>query len=80
LEELARQHQLPALVLEYRTLYPVMHNFIKQLEAPQAFVPSLGQYRLLTEVDYRTATGRLKFCRPSLQTLPKAVTVRVCVA
>lgn len=56
-------------VLEYRRLFPLLSNFVSNLQTYRHH--SLNGDVLHAVVDYRTATGRLKVSSPSLQGLPR---------
>jgi DNA polymerase-1 len=66
LEELAEQHQVPALVLEYRQLAKLKSTYLDSL--PQL---SDSQGRVHTTFNQvGTATGRLSSTNPNLQNIP----------
>lgn len=67
LEELAPQHPLPALVLEYRQLEKLRNTYVDAL--PTLVDPADG--RLHTSFNQAVAaTGRLSSSRPNLQNIP----------
>jgi DNA polymerase-1 len=67
LEELALTHELPAQILNYRTLYKLKTTYIDAL--PQLVQPATG--RVHTSFNQTvTATGRLSSSEPNLQNIP----------
>lgn len=67
LEELAVGHELPAAILNYRTLYKLKATYIDAL--PQLVQPTTG--RVHTSFNQTvTATGRLSSSEPNLQNIP----------
>lgn len=67
LEELAKGHELPAKVLEYRTLSKLKSTYVEAL--PQMLNPDTG--RIHTSFNQTiTATGRLSSSEPNLQNIP----------
>lgn len=67
LEELARQHELPRLLLEYRQLAKLKSTYVDAL--PQMVNPRTG--RVHTSYNQTvTATGRLSSSEPNLQNIP----------
>jgi len=67
LEELARQHELPRLLLEYRQLAKLKSTYVDAL--PQMVHPRTG--RVHTSYNQTvTATGRLSSSEPNLQNIP----------
>jgi DNA polymerase-1 len=66
LEELAEQHQVPALVLEYRQLSKLKSTYLDSL--PQ-LVDAQGRVHT-TFNQVGTATGRLSSTNPNLQNIP----------
>ncbi|WP_456430911.1 DNA polymerase I [Thermosulfuriphilus sp.] len=67
LEELAELHELPRLVLEYRTLSKLKSTYVDAL--PKMVNPADG--RLHTSFNQTvTATGRLSSSEPNLQNIP----------
>lgn len=67
LEELAPQHKLPALVVEYRSLAKLKNTYVDAL--PRLISPRTG--RLHTSFNQTaTATGRLSSSNPNLQNVP----------
>ncbi len=67
LEELAKVHDLPRLVLEYRSLYKLKSTYVDAL--PAMIKPSTG--RLHTSYNQVVAaTGRLSSVDPNLQNIP----------
>ncbi len=67
LQELAKGHELPAKVLEYRTLSKLKSTYVEAL--PQMVNPATG--RIHTSFNQTvTATGRLSSSEPNLQNIP----------
>lgn len=67
LEELALTHELPAEILNYRTLYKLKATYIDTL--PTLVMPATG--RVHTSFNQTvTATGRLSSSDPNLQNIP----------
>ena len=67
LEELARDYEIPALLLEHRSLNKLMSTYIDKL--PQEINPSTG--RIHTSYQQAVAsTGRLSSTSPNLQNIP----------
>lgn len=67
LEKLAPKHELPALILEYRTLAKLQSTYIDKLATLQD--PATG--RIHTSFNQAvTATGRLSSSNPNLQNIP----------
>ncbi|HOQ88862.1 MAG TPA: DNA polymerase I [Candidatus Hydrogenedentes bacterium] len=67
LEELAEEHPLPALILEYRALEKLRNTYVDAL--PRMVNPRTG--RLHTSFNQAiTATGRLSSSDPNLQNIP----------
>ena len=67
LEELARQHELPRLLLEYRELAKLKSTYVDAL--PEMVNPRTG--RVHTSFNQTvTATGRLSSSEPNLQNIP----------
>ena len=67
----------PGYVLEYRTLHSVSVSTIRNLELPLSYCPTLNHNRVFPFIDFRTATGRVKFSSPNLQNIPKDITLAV---
>lgn len=67
LEELAKEHGLPKLILEYRSLFKLKSTYVDAL--PALIKPSTG--RLHTSFNQVVAaTGRLSSVEPNLQNIP----------
>lgn len=67
LEQLAREHELPRQVLEYRTLEKLRNTYVVAL--PKLVHPETG--RVHTSFNQAvTATGRLSSSEPNLQNIP----------
>jgi DNA polymerase-1 len=67
LEQLAREHELPKTLLEYRTLAKLKSTYVDAL--PRLIEPSTG--RVHTSYNQTvTATGRLSSSDPNLQNIP----------
>lgn len=67
LEKLARKHQLPALVLQFRTIAKLLSTYVDKLSLLQD--PGTG--RIHTSFNQAvTATGRLSSSEPNLQNIP----------
>jgi len=67
LEELANQHRLPALILEYRSFEKLKNTYIDAL--PQLINPET--HKLHTSFNQTiTSTGRLSSSEPNLQNIP----------
>lgn len=67
LEELAKEHELPGVILEYRTLAKLKSTYVDAL--PKLINPSTG--RVHTSYNQTvTATGRLSSSDPNLQNIP----------
>ncbi|MCI0596442.1 MAG: DNA polymerase I, partial [candidate division Zixibacteria bacterium] len=67
LEELAKEHPLPRLLLEYRSLFKLKSTYVDAL--PASVKPSTG--RLHTSYNQTiAATGRLSSVEPNLQNIP----------
>ncbi len=67
LEELAAQHPLPSLVLDYRKLTKLLSTYLRALA--ECIHPSTG--RIHTSLHQSgTATGRLSSSNPNLQNIP----------
>ncbi len=67
LEELAKEHELPRLILEYRSLFKLKSTYVDAL--PASIKPSTG--RLHTSYNQTIAvTGRLSSVDPNLQNIP----------
>ncbi|MBP9002796.1 MAG: DNA polymerase I [Candidatus Hydrogenedentes bacterium] len=67
LEELAAEHELPALILEYRGLEKLRNTYVDAL--PRMINPKTG--RVHTSFNQTvTATGRLSSSDPNLQNIP----------
>jgi DNA polymerase-1 len=67
LEELASEHELPAVLLAYRALAKLRSTYTEQL--PRAVRPETG--RIHTQYHQAaTATGRLSSSHPNLQNIP----------
>lgn len=67
LEQLAAKHELPALILEYRTLAKLQSTYVEKLATLQD--PETG--RIHTSFNQTvTATGRLSSSNPNLQNIP----------
>src|SRR5262249_49745400 len=67
LEELAENHEVPKLVLEYRQLTKLKSTYIDTL--PQLIDPQTGRVHT-TFNQTGTATGRLSSNNPNLQNIP----------
>ncbi|MHB1700300.1 MAG: DNA polymerase I [Acidobacteriaceae bacterium] len=67
LEELAEQHEVPRLVLEYRQLAKLKSNYLDSL--PLLADPATGRVHT-TFNQVGTATGRLSSTKPNLQNIP----------
>lgn len=67
LQELALNYELPAVVLEYRSLSKLLSTYIEAL--PRSIIPHTG--RIHTSYNQAvTATGRLSSSEPNLQNIP----------
>ncbi len=67
LEELAKEHELPRIILEYRSLFKLKSTYVDAL--PSSVKPSTG--RLHTSYNQTiAATGRLSSVDPNLQNIP----------
>jgi DNA polymerase-1 len=67
LEKLAKKHELPALVLQYRTLTKLLNTYVEKLS--QLKDPTTG--RIHTSFNQAvTTTGRLSSSDPNLQNIP----------
>jgi DNA polymerase I len=67
LEQLAKKHELPALILRYRTLAKLLSTYVDKL--PQLQDPTTG--RIHSSFNQAvTATGRLSSSDPNLQNIP----------
>jgi DNA polymerase-1 len=71
LEELAEQHPVPALVLEYRQLAKLKSTYLDSL--PQLTDPQGRVHTTFNQVG--TATGRLSSTNPNLQNIPVRTTL-----
>src|SRR6202044_1442764 len=71
LEELAEQHPVPALVLEYRQLSKLKSTYLDSL--PQLTDPEGRVHTTFNQVG--TATGRLSSTNPNLQNIPVRTTI-----
>lgn len=67
LEELAKMHPVPALIVRYRGLYKLKSTYIDAL--PSYVKPSTGRIHT-TYSQTRVATGRLASLDPNLQNIP----------
>ncbi len=67
LEELASEHHLPALIIEYRTLQKLLSTYIEAL--PKLVNPKTGRVHT-TFNQTIVATGRLSSADPNLQNIP----------
>lgn len=67
LEELAEEHELPRLILEYRELVKLKSTYIDAL--PRLVNPTTGRVHT-TFHQTGTATGRLSSASPNLQNIP----------
>jgi DNA polymerase-1 len=67
LEELARVHPLPAVILEYRQYAKLKSTYVDAL--PQMVYPGTGRVHASFHQDV-TATGRLSSSDPNLQNIP----------
>jgi len=67
LEELAEEHELPRLILEYRELVKLKSTYIDAL--PRLVNPTTGRVHT-TFNQTGTATGRLSSASPNLQNIP----------
>ncbi|HOK09591.1 MAG TPA: DNA polymerase I [Candidatus Hydrogenedens sp.] len=67
LEELASQHPLPALIIEYRTLQKLLNTYVEAL--PKLVNPNTGKIHT-TFNQAVVATGRLSSSDPNLQNIP----------
>ncbi|MQA40646.1 DNA polymerase I [Rugamonas aquatica] len=67
LRQMARQHPLPALVLEYRSLASLRSGFSEKL--PQAIMAATGRVHT-TYAQTKAVTGRLAASDPPLQSIP----------
>ena len=67
LEKLAPKHELPALILEYRSLAKLLSTYVEKLA--ELRIPETG--RVHTSFNQAvTATGRLSSSNPNLQNIP----------
>ncbi|MGL5093938.1 MAG: DNA polymerase, partial [Planctomycetia bacterium] len=67
LEELAEQHELPAVVIEYRKLSKLKSTYLDEL--PQRIHPNTGRVHASFNQTV-AATGRLSSSEPNLQNIP----------
>ncbi|MGH7143653.1 MAG: DNA polymerase, partial [Planctomycetota bacterium] len=67
LKALAKQHPLPAKVLEYRTLAKLLGTYIEAL--PKSILPTTGRIHA-SFLQTGAATGRLASWNPNLQNIP----------
>ena len=76
LEKLVPFHRLPKLILEWRlinstltkTVYPVQRMKVKRVE--------LRMFRVYSESQFHTCTGRVTFSEPNIQNVPKEFDVK----
>ena len=67
LQELSKLHPLPAILLEYRSIYKLKSTYLD----PFLKLASTGDHRIHTEFNQTgTATGRLSSQNPNLQNIP----------
>ncbi|XP_041351343.1 DNA polymerase theta-like [Gigantopelta aegis] len=71
LEKLKLFHPLPGVILEWRRITNALTKHVFPLQKEKMFCPKLDMYRIFSECQFHTATGRVSMSEPNLQNVPK---------
>ncbi|KAL8575274.1 hypothetical protein ACOMHN_001819 [Nucella lapillus] len=71
LEKLKPFHPLPALILEWRRISNALTKHVYPLQKEKVYSDRLGMFRIYSESQLHTATGRVSMMEPNLQNVPK---------
>ncbi|XP_062603316.1 DNA polymerase theta-like [Saccostrea cucullata] len=71
LEKLRPYHPLPGILLEWRRISGALTKVVFALQKEKVYVERLKMYRIFTDVQYFSATGRVSLSEPNLQNVPK---------
>ncbi|XP_056015539.1 DNA polymerase theta-like [Ostrea edulis] len=71
LEKLQPLHPLPGVILEWRRIIGALTKVVFALQKEKVLMESLGMYRIFTDVQFFSATGRVSLSEPNIQNVPK---------
>ncbi|XP_062590732.1 DNA polymerase theta-like, partial [Saccostrea cucullata] len=71
LEKLRPYHPLAGILLEWRRISGALTKVVFALQKEKVYVERLKMYRICTDVQYFSATGRVSLSEPNLQNVPK---------
>ena len=77
LEKLVKFHRLPKLILEWRRINSALTKVVFPYERKKCECKSLGMFRIFSESQYHTSTGRVSFKEPNLQNVPNEFDIKV---
>ena len=77
LEKLRPLHPLPGILLEWRRITGSLTKVVFALQKEKVFLHTLHMYRIFTDVQYFSATGRISLSEPNLQNVPKDFQISV---
>ena len=77
LEKLSKLHPLPMLILEWRRINNALTKFLYPVQRWKRSSDILKMQRIFAEAIYRNSTGRVTFCEPNIQNVPKEFDIRL---
>ncbi|XP_066935179.1 DNA polymerase theta-like isoform X2 [Clytia hemisphaerica] len=79
LEKLVTYHRLPKLILEWRRINSTLTKIVYPVQRKKLKLPEYSMYRIYTESQFHTSTGRVTFTEPNIQNVPKEFDIKVSV-